>query len=121
VNGAELLDERTRLFNRLAEISEGSTTAGFLLDEIGAEVGLDRRRSKRAFLRLRDDGLVDLAGPGPRIAITHAGIRVFENGGLQEAANRGTTHLNVIYAERIENSQLQQGVQGSVQVRNDPA
>jgi hypothetical protein len=119
VNVAELLDERTRLFDRLAEISNGSTTAGFLLDEVGAEVGLDHRHAKRAFLRLRDDGLVELAGSGPRIAITHAGIRAIENGGLQAASNPGATQVNVFYAERIENSQVQQGVEGSVQVRND--
>ncbi|MGH3008397.1 MAG: hypothetical protein ACRDLM_03190 [Gaiellaceae bacterium] len=119
MNATELLDERARLFDKLAEISDGSTAAGFLLDEVGAEVGLDRRQAKRAFLRLRDDGLVELAGPGPRIAITHAGLRAAENGGLQGAVTPRRAEMNVIFAERIENSQIQQGVEGSVQVRKD--
>ena len=103
---------RWQVLSRLHELSQGSPNVGYLSDDVGNDLGLDRRDMKRTFLWLRDEGLAALAGAGPCVAITHVGIRAVEAGELESS---GGWPVNVMYVEHMENSQVQQGTYQSRQ------
>ena len=91
----------------------GCPGRAFLLDSLAGKLGLDRREVSHAFHWLRDEGIAELLEAGPALGITDAGVRAIDEGrsrAQSDAPGLVGTQVNVIHVERMENSQIQQGV-----------
>lgn len=111
---------RFAFLRRLYDVSGGSTRGGIQMEEIGGELGLDRRETARIVEYLRGEALVDWFGGGGLVGITHDGVREVE--AALRRPDDPTKHFppvviaeNYIQAQTITNSQFQFQTVGSTQ------
>ncbi len=115
--------QRTQFMNELYDLVDGADFQPVSTRKVASKLGLDssRREDATEILTiaryLEGEGLVKLTGQaGSVVLLTHQGVREVEEARSQP--NEPTQHLaplNIIYAENIVNTAIQQGSPGATQ------
>ena len=118
----ELRARRFAFLKALYDAAEGSTRAMVPMDDIGAQLGFDRRECDRIVDYLRGEDLLAVVAFGPTLEITHWGVQEVEE--ALGAPNQPTVHFppivvtqNYVQVATMSHSQIQQGTVGSAQVQ----
>ena len=107
---SELRAARFTLLKRLYEVSGGSTHTLWPLKDLGAELGFDEKLYSGIGEYLVNEGLMVYRTFGPRVSITHAGVREVEE--ALAHPERPTEHfpaVNIISIGHMIGSAIQQG------------
>jgi hypothetical protein len=113
---SELRAARFTLLKRLYEVTGGSTHTLWALKDIGAELGFDEKLTIGIGEYLVNEGLMEYRTSGPRVSITHAGVREVEE--ALAHPERPTEHfppVNFISIGQMIGSTIQQGTVQSSQ------
>jgi len=110
--------KRLQFLHRLYKLTEGSEFKYFNMFDIGSELDLDRKLTSDIAYYLRQEGLIEFRAIGGMIGITHRGIREVEK--ALSNPNKPTDYfppvINIISANQIIDSQIQQASPGAIQV-----
>jgi len=112
----KLQRQRFEFLKGVYERSEGSKYQDVDVYSVGEEIGLSSGEVDRAVEYLIEEGLIKRPHFGNDVAITHRGVVEAERSLVQP--DQPTDYflpLNVIYAETIAHSQIQQATQDSTQ------
>lgn len=119
--------QRLAFLLRLYDDLSASTRMMIHAEQVGAALGLGRSASDEIARFLRDEGLIEWAGPRSLLRLTHAGIVEAEQ--AIQRPGRETVHfpssvviqaLHIVQAGSIVDSQIQQGTTSSQQTMSDP-
>ena len=114
--------QRTQFMNELYDIVDGADFEPVDAGRVAKRLGLDNSRpedqteSLKITRYLEGEGLVKLTARGNVVSLTHRGVREVEQARDQpEAPTKHFAPINLVYAETITNSAIQQGSPGATQ------
>lgn len=109
--------QRFQFLERLYEVTNGSTSRIFMMDELGDELNFDRNTTSNVVEYLTAELLVESRTLGGGISITHDGVLEIES--AHENPDKSTEHfpaINIINIENMNGSSIQQGTVNSKQI-----
>jgi hypothetical protein len=118
----EIRAQRFAFLRAVYDETEGSTDRLLNMNEVGAELGFDEQLTDKITTYLVNEHLLEWAGLGGFIELTHWGLKEVEE--VLSAPTEPTEHFpslvvaqNYINVASMHDSQIQQGTEGSVQTQ----
>lgn len=112
----ELIKKRFQFLHRLYEKTEGNEREAINMWDLGNELGFERAETDKISQYLVGEYLMEYAGMGGIIRITHQGIIEVENAiSHPEEPTQYFPPVNIISIHHMQNSQIQQGTVESTQ------
>ena len=116
-NIQEIRRKRFQYLQKLYEITEGSELVSVNFQQVGDELGFSHSEADRIDDYLVAEGLIEPAGLGGEIGITHRGIVEVESAlSKPDEPTKYFPPVNFIHVEQMIGSQIQQGTNQSSQV-----
>jgi len=118
-NIQEIRRKRFQYLQKLYEITEGSELASVNFQQVGDELGFSHTEADRIDDYLVAEGLIESAGLGGEISISHRGVIEVESALLKpDEPTKYFPPVNIIHVEQMIGSQIQQGTNQSTQALN---